>query len=131
MSYTDGMENVGRAVDAAGVLVIIAGALLAAFVFARAWRAHQITPDPYREFRHSLGRAILLGLEFLVAGDIIRSVAASPTFRDLGVLAIIVAVRTWLSMTLELELSGRWPWQKSKEPAPGVSSSERGQQRAA
>jgi uncharacterized membrane protein len=108
------MENVGRAVDAAGVLVIIAGALIAAFIFARALYLHETRTDPYREFRHSLGRAILLGLEFLVAGDIIRSVAASPTFRDLGVLAIIVGVRTWLSFTLELELTGRWPWQKSK-----------------
>ena len=113
MTYTSGMENVGRGVDAVGVLVVVAGSLSAAFMFARASYLHEKRIDPYREFKHSLGRAILLGLEFLVAGDIIRSVAASPTFRDLGVLAIIVGVRTWLSFTLELELTGRWPWQKS------------------
>jgi uncharacterized membrane protein len=122
MTYTSGMENVGRGVDAAGVLVVVAGALIAAFIFARALYLHETRLDPYREFRHSLGRAILLGLEFLVAGDIIRSVAASPTFRDLGVLAIIVGVRTWLSFTLELELTGRWPWQKSNEPPPVVGN---------
>lgn len=130
MDYTSGMENVGRAVDAAGVLVVVAGALFAAVVFARALSEHRTAPDPYREFRHSLGRAILLGLEFLVAGDIIRSVAASPTFRDLGVLAIIVGLRTWLSFTLELELTGRWPWQKSNESPASVSSDEKGRRAA-
>ncbi len=122
MTYASGMENVGRGVDAAGVLVVVAGALIATFIFAGAVYLRETRRDPYREFRHSLGRAILLGLEFLVAGDIIRSVAASPTLGDLGVLAIIVGVRTWLSMTLELELTGRWPWQKSNEPVAGVGN---------
>jgi hypothetical protein len=66
----------------------------------------------YVRYRRALGRAILLGLEFLVAGDIIRTVAISPTFTSLGILAIIVAIRTFLSTELELEIEGRWPWQR-------------------
>lgn len=69
----------------------------------------------YRSYRQSLGRSILLGLELLVAADIIRTVAVTPTFESVGVLAIIVLIRTFLSFSLELEITGRWPWQK--EPA--------------
>ena len=61
-----------------------------------------------------LGRAILLGLEFLVAGDIIRTVAISPTVSSVGVLAVIVLIRTVLSATLTVEVEGRWPWQRSE-----------------
>jgi uncharacterized membrane protein len=66
-----------------------------------------------------VGRAILLGLEFLVGGDIIRTVAVSPTFTSVGVLALIVLVRTFLSFSLEVELDGRWPWQ-GKGPVSGA-----------
>jgi len=67
----------------------------------------------YGEVRQILGRGILLGLEFLVAADIIHTVAVELSFSTVGVLAIIVLIRTFLSFTLELELTGRWPWQKS------------------
>lgn len=68
----------------------------------------------YRQVRHRLGHGILLGLEFLVAADIIHTVAVELTFKTVGVLAIIVLIRTFLSFTLEVELTSRWPWQ-SKE----------------
>ena len=68
-------------------------------------------PDTYRRFRQQLGRSILLGLELLVAADIIRTVAVTPTLSSVAVLALIVAIRTFLSFSLELEISGRWPWQ--------------------
>ena len=68
-----------------------------------------------------LGRAILLGLEFLVAGDIINTVAVDPTFRSVGVLAGIVVIRTFLSFSLEIEIQGRFPWARSQaEPPPSV-----------
>ena len=67
-------------------------------------------PDEYRLFRQRLGRAILLGLELLVAADIIRTVAVTPTFTSAGSWAIIVGIRTFLSFSLEVELEGRWPW---------------------
>jgi uncharacterized membrane protein len=62
--------------------------------------------------RQSLGRVILLGLELLVAADIIRTVATSPTFTSVGVLGLIVVIRTFLSYSLEVEINGRWPWQR-------------------
>lgn len=78
--------------------------------------------DAFREYRQGLGRAILLGLEILVAADIIRTVAVSPTFQSVGVLAVIVLVRTFLSFSLEVELEGRWPWQKASTPPRSVNS---------
>lgn len=78
----------------------------------------------YRELRANLGRAILLGLEFMVAADIIGTVAIEPSFRSLGVLALIVMIRTFLSFSLELEISGRWPWQHAT-PTPGQADSAR------
>ncbi|MEO7863250.1 MAG: DUF1622 domain-containing protein, partial [Nitrospirales bacterium] len=64
-----------------------------------------------------LGRAIVLGLEFLVAGDIIRTVVVAPTLANVVVLGLIVLIRTFLSMALELELEGRWPWTPKKPNA--------------
>lgn len=75
----------------------------------------------YREYRQLLGRSILLGLELLVAADIIRTVAVTPTLESLAVLAGIVLIRTFLSFSLELEITGRWPWQK--EPTPDATPS--------
>jgi uncharacterized membrane protein len=68
--------------------------------------------NTYRPFRQQLGRSILLGLELLVATDIIRTVAAAPTLASIAVLSGIVLIRTFLSFSLELEINGRWPWQK-------------------
>lgn len=74
--------------------------------------------ETYRLYRQGVGRALLLGLEFLVAADIIRTVAISPTFTSVGVLAMIVVIRTFLSWSLELELEGHWPWQKRDHTPP-------------
>ncbi|MDM4719604.1 DUF1622 domain-containing protein [Micromonospora sp. WMMA1363] len=107
--------EIGVLLDVAGVLVIALGVVIATVVFVlRWWRTRELV-DHYRSYRQGIGRAILLGLEFLVAGDIIRTVAVSPTFTSVGVLALIVVVRTFLSFSLEVELDGRWPWQR-KEP---------------
>lgn len=88
--------------------------LLATVTAAR--RVLRSEPDTYSRFRRFLGRSILLGLELLVAADIIRTVAITPTLATVGVLAAIVVIRTFLSWTLELEITGRWPWQKSDHP---------------
>lgn len=68
----------------------------------------------FQELRQSLGRGILLGLEFLIAADIIYTVAVDLTFESIGVLAVVVLIRTFLSFTLEVELTGRWPWRGGK-----------------
>ncbi|NIH83891.1 DUF1622 domain-containing protein [Amycolatopsis granulosa] len=114
MEFTGVMETVGTAVDACGVAVMVVGAVIGSAGFLRRLAAREELTGSYRRYRQGLGRAILLGLEFLVAGDIIRTVAISPTYTSVGVLAVIVAVRTFLSFSLEVELEGRWPWQKRR-----------------
>ena len=110
MVYNDVIEKVGMTIDAVGVVVIVVGTAIA-FV-ACAVRLARRDSDVYRRFRQGLGQAVLLGLELLVAGDIVRTVAASPSLTSVAVLAVIVVVRTFLSFSLEVEISGRWPWQK-------------------
>lgn len=122
IAYHETMELVGRTVDAVGVLVIVAGALIATFRFAR--RRHWEQKKSYRLYRQDLARAILLGLEFLIAGDIIRTVAVTPTLENVSVLGLIVVVRTFLSVALHLEVEGRWPWQNNKAGKSSGSESE-------
>jgi uncharacterized membrane protein len=111
VSFSEAIETVGKALDVVGVVAIILGIVYATVLVAA--RDTALAGDErYRRYRQGIGRAILLGLEILVAADIIRTVAVSPTFESVGVLAIIVAVRTFLSFALEVELNGRWPWQK-------------------
>ena len=111
MGFQETVETVGKAVDVAGVAAIVIGALIASGLSAFRLRRADAREE-YRRYRQAIGRAILLGLELLVAADIIRTVAVEPTFRSAGVLAIIVAIRTFLSFSLEVELEGRWPWQR-------------------
>lgn len=66
----------------------------------------------FRQYRSDLGRAILLGLEFLVAADIIGTVAVAPSFQSLGILGSIILIRTFLSFSLEVEIEGHWPWRR-------------------
>ena len=71
----------------------------------------------YRGYRHRLGRAIILGLEFLVAADILRTVSEIPTLEKVFILATIVLIRTFLSFSLEVEIEGKWPWQRQARAA--------------
>ncbi|AGC48455.1 hypothetical protein MYSTI_07183 [Myxococcus stipitatus DSM 14675] len=106
-----------RLMELAGVGSMVLGALLGTglLLFRRQGLS---APEAYRRFRLNLGRAILLGLEFLVAADIIRTVSDQPTLSGVLVLGVIVLIRTFLSFTLTVELEGRWPWQpERKRPA--------------
>jgi uncharacterized membrane protein len=105
------VEAIGLVVDAAGVAVIVVAIALAGVAFVRAVGASPFE-SAYRDLRQSIGRGVLLGLELLVAGDIIRTVAVAPTVTSVAVLAVIVAIRTFLSFSLQVELTGRWPWQQ-------------------
>jgi uncharacterized membrane protein len=112
MSFVkDWFDIAGYVVEAAGVLTILVGALLATGWFlGRLKRMSKL--DAYREFRSDVGRSILLGLEFLIAGDIIRTVTVTQTLESVGVLVVIVLIRLFLTVTLQLEIEGRWPWQR-------------------
>jgi uncharacterized membrane protein len=116
MDYEHFVVAAARVVEFTGVAVLLVGALIAALAFAKRLMRHTPPQEAYHALRADLGRAILLGLEFLVIADIIGTVAIEPTLQNLGVLAVIVAIRTMLSFALELEVSGRWPWQRP--PAP-------------
>lgn len=109
------MGSVGTAIDAAGVIVIVVGAVVATrhLLFRRPGEAGAL----YQLYRQDLGRAILLGLEFLIAGDIIRTVIVATTLENVAVLGMIVVIRTFLSTALQLEIEGRWPWQAAAQSA--------------
>lgn len=113
MSFYEVIETVGKAIDGVGVAVIAIGALISAA--GAVSRLRRKSGDVYRVFRQQLGRSILLGLEFLVAADIIRTVAVTPDARSVAVLGGIVLIRTFLSFSLELEVTGYWPWQKNRQ----------------
>lgn len=104
------IQTIASSIEAAGIFAIVVGALAATFFYFKALSKKD--PKAYEGYRSSLGRAILLGLEILVAGDIIGTIAAEPTFRSVGVLSIIVIIRTFLSFSLEVEIKGRWPWEQ-------------------
>lgn len=116
MDYNLAIQRIGEVIDGAGVAVIVAGAAIAVGTAAVRLARHET--GTYRRFRQQLGQTILLGLELLVAADIVRTVAAEPTLTSVAVLAVIVVIRTFLSFSLEVELTGRWPWQKNTAIPP-------------
>lgn len=129
MDFQHIIETVGAFMDFAGVAIMVIGALVSLPLALRGFQPERLPAgsaplSTYRSYRQLLGRSILLGLELLVAADIIRTVAVTPTFESVGVLAIIVLIRTFLSFSLELEITGRWPWQK--QPAGTVSATTAG-----
>ena len=122
MDFSQAVELAGKGMDTAGVVVLVIGAVVAAVRAVRSARRH--VQGTYRQFRQQLGRTILLGLELLVAADIIRTVAVTPTLSSVLVLGLIVLIRTFLSFSLELEITGRWPWQEDPTgPPTGTTAS--------
>ena len=117
------IELAGTGFELAGVGILVIGVVAAFIMCAIALVRHKDGSQAYRDLRRDLGKAILIGLEFLVAADIIRSVAVDPTFVSIGVLGLIVLIRTFLSWSLEVEINGSWPWQRSRSgsdaPADG------------
>ncbi len=105
------------AIELAGVGVILLGIIYGGFAFLRSTIKKE--ESPYEQLRQRLGRSILLGLELLVAGDIINTVAIEPTMDSVLVLGAIVFIRTFLSFSLEIELEGNLPWQKNKKVPKG------------
>jgi uncharacterized membrane protein len=108
-------QTAGEWLDFAGVLVILVGVVLATLSIIVTAIKHKNLHKTYKTYRQNLARSILIGLEFLVAGDIIRSVAGDLSFNSVIILAIIVLVRSFLGIEFEMEIEGRWPWQRSKQ----------------
>jgi uncharacterized membrane protein len=122
MTFSQLVDGIGRGIDFAGVLAIAGGVVFSGFLAAG--RLVRREPGAYGRFRRDVGRGVLLGLELLVAADIIRTVVISPTLTSVAVLAGIVLVRTFLSFVLELEVTGRWPWQRASEIDPYEAAPE-------
>lgn len=112
MDYLNIVQTIGSIIDLAGVLIIILG-LLGATVYSTVRLLQKKFDHAYTQYRALLGRSILLGLEFLVAGDIIRTIALAPTLVNITILLGIVIIRTFLSIVLQMEVERRWPWQKA------------------
>lgn len=108
--FQEFMQITGTLIDCLGVMIIIVGIIISLKVYLTESMPSSVAKDGYKHFRQNIGRSILLGLEFLVAGDIIRTVVVSPTLDNVIVLAAIVLIRTFLSTSIQLELEGRWPW---------------------
>ena len=119
--FNDALELVRMTIDGAGVFVIVVGIVVATVRFAAA--ALRYWETAFVAYRHGIGRSILLGLEFLVAADIINTVAIAPTLQNAATLALIVLIRTFLSLALEVELEGRWPWQRNGRLASDATRS--------
>jgi uncharacterized membrane protein len=116
--YDDTISDVVRVVEAVGAAVMViggAGALLATIPAAVDPTRR---PVAYQNLRRNLGRVILLGLEILIIGDIVRTIVVEPTINSVLVLAIIVVIRIVLSFALEVEIDGRWPWSQQRGPEP-------------
>jgi uncharacterized membrane protein len=107
------MEIIGTSVDGVGVCIVAGGMVVATarLVSRLRDRSHE-TGNYYSLYRQDVGRAILLGLEFLIAGDIIRTVVVAPTLQNVVVLGMIVLIRTFLSLSLQLEIEGKLPWRR-------------------
>jgi uncharacterized membrane protein len=118
MTFNETMDDVAKVFEAVGVAVLVAGFLIgfaqAGIAFVREVPRSQI----YRVLRSFVGRTILLSLEILIAADLIRTVAVDPSIENVGVLALIVLIRTVLSFTLDVEIEGRLPWRAEPTAEP-------------
>jgi uncharacterized membrane protein len=107
-TVSQSIRLVGNAIEILGVSIIVFGIVTATALFVTQGRAGQ----RYDAYRLRIGRTLLLGLEILVAADIVKTIAFELNPKSLGVLAGLILVRTFLSWTLVLEIEGRWPWQR-------------------
>jgi len=125
MGFEHGMEQVARAVEVLGIATLVLGLVLAVVRAGVIAIGERDGERAYRVVRTVFGRSILLGLEFLVAADIIRTVAVQPSLENVAVLGLIVLIRTFLSFSLQVEIEGRRPLRRPGGPqqsTPGDGS---------
>jgi uncharacterized membrane protein len=113
MGFEEAMDAIARGVEFLGILTLVLGLAVALVRGGLALAGGRGGEEGYRIVRTVFGRSILLGLEFLVAADIIRTVAVQPSLQNVAVLGLIVLIRTFLSFSLEVEIDGRWPWRRA------------------
>ena len=111
------VDQIAKALELAGVAIIVGGIVLATFSFVRDGARSGDWQSAYPNYRSNIGRGILLGLELLVGADIIATITAPLTIVSVGLLGGIVLIRTFLSFSLETEIEGCWPWQRAAKDA--------------
>jgi len=116
------IELSATAIEALAVAIICVVVIAGTFVYAAQFLLRHASSDSYTNYRHLIGRALLLGLEILVAADVIRTVALEPTLQNILILGLLIVIRTFLSWSLILEIEGRWPWQPAKRQETAGSS---------
>ena len=118
VTYDEFISDVVKGVEALGAAIMVLGGLaaLVAYVVALASPPHR--DGAYEQLRERLGRAILLGLEVLIVGDIVRTIVVDPTIESVVVLGMIVLIRIVLSFSLEVEIEGTWPWSRWRLVGP-------------
>src|SRR5436190_222376 len=117
MSYEDFISDVVKWVEALGAAIMVLGGLASLVAAAIAAARPETRGHAYTQLRRNLGRVILLGLEVLIIGDIVRTIVVDPTLESVAVLGLIVLIRIVLSFSLEIELDGTWPWSRWRRDA--------------
>ena len=119
------IEWAALGIEILGALIIVAGVMRVAITRGTVGYLFQLDkPGAYESYKHQMGRSLLLGLEFFVAGDVVRTVALEPTLNNVAVLGLLVLVRTFLGWSLAVEIEGRWPWQARAEKDAPVRTAE-------
>jgi uncharacterized membrane protein len=113
MSFEELFADVARVIEGVGVVIMTAGLVFVLLRYAYAAVSDRTRAGSYERLRVSIGRVILLGLEILIVGDIVRTIIVEASVQSVLVLGLIVVIRTVLSFALEVEISGRWPWQQA------------------
>lgn len=120
----DWIELASLSIEVLAVAIIVVSVLYGTARFIlRSLRYQLAEEERYARYKHTLGRALLLGLEILVAADVVRTVALEATLQSVAVLGLLVFIRTFLSWSLVVEIEGRWPWQPVN---PGVEAPQTG-----
>ena len=114
VAYEQTITDVVKVVEAVGAAIMVIGGLGAFVAFVLRVRRAEAVQGAYPALRRDLGRCILLGLEVLIVADIVRTIIVDPTLESVGVLGIIVVIRILLSFSLEVEIDGTWPWDRSE-----------------
>jgi uncharacterized membrane protein len=119
VNFTEAMDRLAQLFEAIGALVLLVGLFVSVILAARSLRRSGDERLAYRVLRESFGGVILLGLEILVAADLIRTVAVAPTLENVAILGLIVLIRTFLSFSLEIEIEGQLPWRRAASTGVG------------
>jgi len=129
--FAEVMEHVARGFEIVGALVLIIGLIWAGVLSVRVWHRTRKGNEAYQVLRRSIGGVLLLGLEVLVAADLVHTVAIEPTLENVAVLGLIVVIRTVLSFSLEIEIEGMPPWRRAAmSGATHIAAATRSAQRS-